>query len=198
MGQGWDQCKARLARCPLNRDEISCPLFSSRLLVQDSLGDYWPRDDWQGSVRSGLDASLPSMARDMQSNRFRPTTALDVPSLGWRTFLTRPSPELDFSSSSFFFHLPSAQISVGHQQSTPPNTAAPALDTLQPLQSGSTAAMRHEFKFASGPGPPGAPPVSCSDWEQHKAIIGDLWMTQAVPLKQLVDIMQIEHSFAPS
>lgn len=58
--------------------------------------------------------------------------------------------------------------------------------------------MRHEFKFASGPGPPGAPPVSSSDWEQHKAIIGDLWMTQAVPLKQLMDTMQIEHSFAPS
>lgn len=85
---------------------------------------------------------------------------------------------------------------AGHQQSTPPNPAAPALDTLQSLRSGSIVAMRQEFKFASGPGPPRAPLVSSSGWEQHRAAIDDLWMARAVPLKQLMDTMQSEHNFS--
>ncbi|KAK0746788.1 Clr5 domain-containing protein [Schizothecium vesticola] len=58
--------------------------------------------------------------------------------------------------------------------------------------------MAREFKFVSGPGPPRAPPVSSSDWETHRATIYYLWKSRNMPLKQLMDTMRSEHSFAPS
>lgn len=58
--------------------------------------------------------------------------------------------------------------------------------------------MRQEFKLASGPGPPRPPSVSSSDWEQHRTTIDNPSMARPVTLKQLMDIMRSDGSYAPS
>lgn len=99
-----------LARCPLNGNEISCPY---------SFGLPWFSEDWQG-VGVKLVAMAPMTCSQTGSTTAEGTSAFlqaGVPS-------SRPNPKLDFSSSSFLFHLPSPRkfppvISNQHSSTLP-------------------------------------------------------------------------------
>lgn len=96
------------------------------------LAPFNPVTIGKGLVRSGTQGqrlrcdARCTWPRDMQSNGLRPTTAEGTCAFlkGWRTFLMKPSPELDFSLCTFFFHLPSPRsfpspISNQHPQHSP-------------------------------------------------------------------------------